>query len=136
MEGNTDETLQLACQTIGQVNIEFAYADGICKEKTTELSFTDYNANYEFDEGIDFLENDLFYQRDVDADECCRRAPLGDLEVLAACAGRADLRKGKHVYDEAKEECRFVGTDNIEFFDNSFVKVQSVTEEVDEEVDQ
>ena len=60
MDGNTDETLQFACPELGLFSSKYTYVDGICNSVTEEMSFTDLNANFEFDEGIDeLLVNDV-----------------------------------------------------------------------------
>ena len=100
MDGNTDETLQFACPELGTFMSEYTFVDGVCKEVTTELSFTDLNANFNFDEGIDeLLVNDV-QEMEVDNDVCCKRAPKGDLDLLAACNGVGERIDGKHVYYE------------------------------------
>ena len=116
--------------------IENTYVDGVCREEASEMSFTDLNANYEFDEGIDEFISNAVSREDVEDDVCCRRAPKGDLELLAACPKRAERANGKHVYYEAREECRFEGTNNVEFFDSTNASVQTIAEEIDEERDQ
>ena len=100
------------------------------------MNFIDLNANYEFDEGIDTLNQNDEFVMDVDNDVCCKRAPKGDLDLLAACPARAERVNGKHVYYEIQEECRFEGTTEIEFYDSLHQLVQIVSEEMNEQRDQ
>ena len=72
----------------------------------------------------------------MDNDQCCERAPKGDLDLLAACSVKAETINGEHVYYETQEECRFEGRNDMEFLNSLGKMIQTVSEEINEVRDQ